>query len=148
MMLRRTCKARRSDGAPCRAAPLTDSDFCAMHDPQNAEAMAEARRLGGNRRKREVTVATAFDFQGIDSVEDIKRLILVAIVDTLALESSIARSRTIGYLSQVSLKAHEVGQLQDRIAALEAAKHQHHEPHPSVFDLDPEFDDPFPGESS
>jgi hypothetical protein len=145
MMLRRTCKATRSDGVPCRAAPLLGSDFCAMHDPQNAEAMAEARRLGGNRRKREVTVATAFDFQGIDSVQDIKRLILVAIVDTLALESSIARNRTIGYLSQVALKAHEVGELEERIAALEAAKHQHHEPHHSMFDLDADLDGPFPG---
>jgi hypothetical protein len=115
-----------------------------MHDPQNAEAMAEARRLGGLRRRREVVVSGAFDFAGIDSVADIKRLVVVAIVDTLALESSIARNRTIGYLSQVALKAHEVGELQDRIAALEAAKHQHREPHPSVFDA--AFDDPFPEE--
>jgi hypothetical protein len=145
MALRRSCRARRADGQPCRAAPLLDRDFCAAHDPADAEAMAEARRLGGLRRRREVTVSGAYDFQGIDSVPDIKRLITVAIVDTLSLEASIARNRTIGYLAQVSLKALEVGEFEERLAALEAAKHQHQEPHHSVFDLDADLDDPFPG---
>jgi hypothetical protein len=121
MLGRRSCKATRADGQPCRTAPLTDSEFCAMHDPQQAEAMAEARRLGGIRRKREVTVSGAYEFAGIDSVEDIKRLVVVAILDTLALESSIARSRTIGYLAQVGAKLLETGNLQERVRILEAA---------------------------
>jgi hypothetical protein len=124
-----------------------DRDFCAAHDPDNAEAMNEARRLGGLRRRREVTVSGAYDFQGIDSVPDIKRLIMVAILDTLSLEASIARSRTIGYLAQVSLKALEVGEFEERLEALEAAKHQHDGSHRSLFDLDTEDPFPLPGDS-
>jgi hypothetical protein len=117
-----------------------------MHDPQNAEAMAEARRLGGLRRKREVAVAGAYDFEGLTSVPQLRRLLEVAAIDLLALDNGIARGRAIIALVLAGAKLLETGELEERIAALEAAKHQHEEPHRSVFDLDPEFDDPFPGE--
>lgn len=35
------------------------------------------------------------------------------------LESSIARSRTLAYLAQMALKALEVGELEERVRALE-----------------------------
>jgi len=41
---------------------MADSEFCWAHEPANAEAAAEARRLGGMRHKRESTVATAYQF--------------------------------------------------------------------------------------
>ena len=45
--------------------------------------MAEARRLGGLRRRREVAVSGAFDFVGLQNVPDIRRLLEVAMLDTL-----------------------------------------------------------------
>jgi hypothetical protein len=147
-VVRRICQARRADGQPCRAAPLLDRDFCAVHDPANAEAMAEARRLGGLRRKREVTLAGAYDFAGLTSVPQLRRLLEVAAFDVLSMDNSIPRARVIVAVVLAGAKLLEVGELEERIAALEAAKHQHHEPHRSVFDLDPAFDDPFPGEGA
>jgi hypothetical protein len=54
-------------------------------------------------------------------VIQIRRLLEVAVLDTLSLENSIARSRTLAYLAQVALKTLEVGELQERLQALEAA---------------------------
>ena len=43
-----------------------------------------------------------------------------AVADTLLQENSAQRSRTIGYLAGLALKALEVGELEERLAALEA----------------------------
>jgi hypothetical protein len=43
-----------------------------------------------------------------------------ALFDSLRLENSNGRSRTIGYLLGFALKALEVGELESRLAALEA----------------------------
>lgn len=120
-MAARTCKQIKDDGQPCGAAPLHDDDFCFWHSPKYAEEAAEARRQGGLRRRRESVVAGVYNFEGLHGVEQIQRLLEIATVDTLALESSIARSRAIAYLAGVALKAHETGELEGRLKALEAA---------------------------
>ena len=74
----RTCKARKESGESCRAAPLRERDFCVFHDPDHQEAVTAARSAGGQRRKREATLATAYDFEGLTSVEKIRRLVEVA----------------------------------------------------------------------
>jgi len=115
----RTCNALKEDGSRCQAAPLLDGDFCLMHSPEHAEEMAEARRLGGLRRRREKAVSGAYDFDGLAAVDQVRRLLEIAALDTLSLENSVARSRTLAYLGQVALKALEVGELAERIDALE-----------------------------
>lgn len=119
MVISRACKSTKDDGGPCRAAPLQDSDFCFWHDPAHAADLAEAQRLGGLRRRRENTVSVAYEIDGLETVEQIRRLILIAVLDTLGLENSVARSRTVAYLAQVATKLLEVGELQKRLAALE-----------------------------
>ncbi len=97
-VMRRRCQGTRADGQPCGMAPMVDSDFCWAHDPSNAEAAAEARRVGGLRRKKEGTVAGAYSFGGLSNVHDIRRLIEIAVLDTLVLENSIQRGRVLAYL--------------------------------------------------
>ncbi len=108
-------------GAPCNATSLRDEDACFWHSPEHAEAAREARRLGGLRRRREATVSGAYEFEGLASVAQIRRLVEVAVIDTLGLENSIARNRTLAYLAQTALKLLEVGELDERVAALEAS---------------------------
>jgi uncharacterized small protein (DUF1192 family) len=115
----RACKALKDDGSRCQAPPLLDGDFCLMHSPEHADEVAEARRLGGLRRRREKTVSGAYDFEGLADVGQVRRLLEIAVLDTLSLENSVARSRTLAYLAQVALKALEVGELAERIDALE-----------------------------
>ncbi len=117
----RACSRRKDDGEPCRAAPVHGNEFCFWHSPDHAEEAAEARRLGGLRRRKEHAVSGAYDFNGLDSVSEVRRLLEIAALDTLSLENSVARSRTLAYLSQVALKVLEVGDFQERLQALEAA---------------------------
>ena len=120
-MAARACKFRKEDGEPCRAPPLQDGDFCLWHSPEHADEVAEARRLGGLRRRRERAVSGAYDFQGLGDVIQIRRLLEIAALDTLSLENSVARSRSLAYLAQVALKALEIREFEDRLQALEAA---------------------------
>ena len=121
LMKRRTCRAQNEDGEACRQAPIQGEDFCFWHSPEHSEEAAEARRLGGLRRRKERVVSGAYDFEGLQSVGDIRRVLEIAVLDTLGLENSVARSRTLAYLAQVALKALEVGDLEERLAAIETA---------------------------
>jgi len=121
MLGSRSCKARTEKGDSCRAAPMRDGDFCVFHDPDHTEVVQEARRAGGQRRKREATLATAYDFQGLTTIADIRRLIEVAAYDALGLENSINRVRALAYIAQVSTTLLEKGEMEERLQAVEAA---------------------------
>jgi hypothetical protein len=121
MAYARTCKARNDKGQPCAARPMRDSDYCVFHDPEHAEVVLEARRAGGQRRKKEAAVATAYDFQGLTSIEDIRRLLEVAAYDALSLNNDLGRVRALGYLAQVACTLLEKGETEERLAAVEAA---------------------------
>jgi hypothetical protein len=90
-----------------------------MHSPERVKEVQEARRLGGLRRRRESTISSAYQFDSLNSVEGIRRIVEVAVLDTLSMENSIARSRTLAYLAQVALRTLEIGDLETRIADLE-----------------------------
>ena len=120
----------------CQAAPVKDGDHCFWHSPEYAEDVAEARRLGALRRRREVAVSGAYEVNGLETVGDLRRLLVIASLDTLGLENSIARARTLGYLVGVAGKLLETGELEERLAALEAAHGQKTLPE-SVFDAEP-----------
>ena len=61
----------------------------------------------------------------------------IAVLDTLGLENSIARARTLAYLAMTAIKLLEVGELEQRIASLEAAVNGQKTPPESVFDVEP-----------
>ncbi len=131
------CSGAKENGQPCRAPKLRDSEFCLMHSPEHAEDVAESRRLGGLRRRREVAVAGAYDFAGLQTVADIRRLLEVAVLDTLGLENSIARARTLAYMATSAIKLLEVGELEQRLASLEAAVQGQKSLPESAFDIEP-----------
>ena len=110
--------------AACRAARLRESDYCFWHDPDHADEAAEAPRLGGLRRRRESVVTGTYAIDGLGSTRDIRRLLEIAVTDTLSLENSIARSRALAYLAQAALRLLETGELADRVGQLEAAMRQ------------------------
>ena len=119
--MRRPCGGVKADGSPCRAAPLTDSAFCAMHDPDNAEAVAQGRRLGGLRRKRESTLGAAYDLGDIRSAEGLWRVLEVAILDTFALDNGIQRVRTLIQGVRTGSDLKRTTDLEARMEALERA---------------------------
>jgi len=119
MMMRRQCTFRLPSGESCRTAPLRDSEYCRMHSPEHIKEVQEARRLGGLRRKRESTISTAYQFESLNSVDGIRRIVLIAVLDALSMENSMSRARTLAYLAQVALRMLEVGEMEERVAALE-----------------------------
>jgi hypothetical protein len=131
------CAGKKENDQPCRSPKLKDGDYCLMHSPEHAEEVAESRRLGGLRRRREVAVSGAYDFVGLQSVTDIRRLVEVAVLDTLGLENSISRARTLAYLATTAIKLLEVAELEQRLASLEAAVQGQKVLPESVFDVDP-----------
>jgi hypothetical protein len=115
------CTFVLANGTPCRATPMRDEPYCFWHSPAHEEEAAEARRLGGLRRRREKTVSGAYDFTGLGSVEAIRRILEIAIVDALGLDNSVARARVLIAGAQAATKLLETGELEARIAALESA---------------------------
>ena len=120
-MAARSCRAIREGGGPCRAAPLRDGDYCLMHSPEHAQEAAEARRLGGLRRRKDVTVTGAYELEGLDGVAALRRLLEIVAVDALSLENSIARGRLLIALVHEGANLLSVGELESRVAELEAA---------------------------
>src|SRR3990170_8434781 len=115
------CTFQMPDGRLCGATPLRDVPCCFWHAPEKEEEAAEARRLGGLRRRREKTVSGAYDFAGLGSVEAIRRILEIATIDALGLENSIVRARVLISAALAAAKLLEVGELEARIATLEAA---------------------------
>ena len=133
---KRQCAHQGDDGQPCGATPQRDLPFCFWHDPERREEAQEARRLGGLRRKRETALSGAYDFEGLDDVPSIRRLLQIAALDSLALDNGVARNRTIIAAAAAAAKLLEVGELEARVEALEAAVQPHDAPQP-VFDVEP-----------
>ena len=137
-MKHRGCTALKDNGQLCHAPKLQEGEYCLMHSPEHAEEMADARRLGGLRRRREVAVSGAYEFIGLESVADIRRILEVAVLDTLGLENSIARARTLAYLAMTAIKLLETGELEQRVESLEHAMQSQRALPESEFDRRPE----------
>jgi len=140
MVIKRRCAFRFATGEACRMAPLKEGEFCWAHSPEHAQEAQEARRLGGLRRKREATLSGAYDLEGLGTVNDIQRMVEIAGLDTLGMENSLARNRTLLYAASTALKALEVGEVAERLAALEqAVRGRRIDQEPAIFDMDAEL---------
>jgi hypothetical protein len=108
------------DGRACRAAPLRGESFCFWHSPDTADDLAEARRMGGLHRRKKRTVATIYGFGGLRSIEDHQALLETVVIETMALENSLARNSAVTRMIATGAKLIELGDLASRIAAIEA----------------------------
>lgn len=115
------CKSTTRNGQPCQAN-AGPSGYCWAHDPAYRERRRQARRDGGKARHgRRIHWSDDQLLAGIHigSVADVVSLLERVILDEMKLENSHNRNRTIGTLALAALKALEVGELEQRIAALE-----------------------------
>jgi hypothetical protein len=119
-LVNRGCTFEKAQGLLCRAPARRGESFCFWHAPDTAEEAAEARRLGGLHRRKKKTIATIYGFNGLRTVEDNQALLETAVTETFALENSIARNRTLIAAATTGAKLVEVGDHEERIAALES----------------------------
>src|SRR5450759_239999 len=118
MVIKRRCAFAKSDGEPCAMAPLRDRPFCFAHDPERAAEAAEARRLGGLRRRKEGTIAVAYDLPGLESVAGIRRLLDIVVTDGVGLDNGIPRLRVLISTAVAAMNLLKVGEPEERLAAL------------------------------
>ena len=85
-------------------------------------------------RRKKKAVASIDDFRGLRAIEDNQALLETAAIETLAIDNSIGRNRALAGMAATGAKLIELGDLTERVAALEAAAKQ------SVPPRDP-FDD-------
>jgi hypothetical protein len=117
-------------------APQHDRPFCFAHDPERAVDAAEARRMGGLRRRKEGTIAVAYDLPGLDTVAGIRRLLDIVVTDAVGLDNGIPRLRVLISTAVAAMSLLKVGELEERLAALEAVALDRRS------DGTPAFDDP------
>jgi hypothetical protein len=125
MVGRRACSALTSKGQRCEATPLRDDDVCFWHSPEHATEVAEARRLGGLRRRREATLAGAYDLEPITTIPALRRIVEIVIADGLSLDNTAVRGRLLLAAVQAAAKLIVDGELSDRVEQLEAVTHVH-----------------------
>ena len=114
------CQAITQNGTPCQAYAISGSHYCFHHDPAQASQRRQARRKGGRARHgRHVGPVGQAEPVTLDTMDDVATLLQQTINDTLKLENSLQRARTIGYLAGLVLKALEMSTLEQRVAALE-----------------------------
>jgi len=100
----RSCREQNARGEPCNATVLRGEAVCFWHSPDHAQEATEARRLGGLRRRREGTLHGAYDFDGLGTVADLRRLLEIAALDALSLDNSVARVRALTAIVQVGAR--------------------------------------------
>jgi hypothetical protein len=74
---------------------MHDGDLCFWHAPDHAEEAAAARKLGGQRRRRESTLAGAYELGPLDTIAGIRRILEIAVLDALGMENGVARVRLL-----------------------------------------------------
>ena len=100
-------------------APLDGSRFCFAHDPRKGRERAAARKRGGRNRQTPGATEKLRRAVSLGNVASIRAVLEEVVADTLAQSNSAQRSRAMGYLLGVGLKALEVGELEARLEALE-----------------------------
>jgi hypothetical protein len=108
------------DGRSCRAGPQRERPYCFAHDPERATEAAEARRLGGLRRRKEGTIAVAYNLPGLDTVDGIRRLLEIVSTDGLGMENGVPRLRALISTAVAATNLLKVGEFEERLTALEA----------------------------
>jgi hypothetical protein len=113
------CKARTQSGKPCRMKPLKGSKYCFTHDPANASERAKAHKKGGANRRVSHHGDSNNIPQEIKTLDDANKILSYTLAEVIPMENSISRGRLLIALYEAFLKSFEIGELEQRIAALE-----------------------------
>jgi hypothetical protein len=101
--------------------PQHERPYCFAHDPERAAEAAEARRMGGLRRRKEGTIAVAYDLPGLDTAEGVRRIFEIVRADLLGQENTIGRARALIAVGVAATNLLKTSDFEERLAALEAA---------------------------
>jgi hypothetical protein len=115
------CKARTKNGQPCQAQAIKGSKFCFTHDPSSGAARAKARKRGGERRRVSHYGNDSVIPKEVKTLEDANKILAYTLAEVVPMENSIARARVLLALFDSFVKSFEIGELEQRLTALESA---------------------------
>ncbi len=115
------CKAKTKDGQPCPNA-ASASGYCYTHDPARGRERAQARKLGGSHRRAPHGAMDPDTLPPkVRTLDDVLAVLDFALAEAMPLENSVQRGRLIVALAHVFIEAIKTGELETRLAAIEAA---------------------------
>ena len=115
----RRCKATTRAGDPCAMAPLEGQHYCFAHAPERAMERAKARKRGGKASATARLFRLPAAPEALRDVRAIQTVLERTVAETLVQRNSAMRSRAIGSLLLIALRGLEVGELAQRLEALE-----------------------------
>jgi hypothetical protein len=114
------CKGKTRNGAPCKMPVIKGTRLCFTHSPETRAAQAAARKLGGYRSATPHAGNVETIPAQIETIQDARALLAYIKDELLAMDNSIPRARVLLVLHDSFIKSLEIGELEARIAALEA----------------------------
>jgi hypothetical protein len=116
---KKTCAAKKPDGAHCQAASLPGTNFCFFHSPKHAAERRKAQSRGGMANRIATLPADAPDVK-IEDGADVVTLLCQTINQVRRGEIDPRVANAVGYLSNIVLAATAQRDLETRIAELES----------------------------
>jgi hypothetical protein len=115
------CEFVRRGGERCRARPRAGSAYCFFHDPAAAGERDAARRRGGVARSRRAAVLPENEPDlPLGTIADVVCLLGTTINQTRRGQIDVKVANAIGTLANVLLRGISQGDLEARLAAIEA----------------------------
>lgn len=114
------CKAKTTNGKPCKMPATKGGRYCFTHNPATRAAQAAARKLGGYRSATPHAGNPEAIPAEVASLADAGKILNYALAELLVMDNSIPRARALLALFDSYVKSFEIGELEKRIQALEA----------------------------
>ena len=113
------CTAKTTRG-PCKAQAMKGG-YCFTHDPASGAARATARKLGGQRNRTAHAGQADLLPATVKTIRDATKILDYTLAEIIPMENSIARGRLLIALVAGYINAFEIGELENRIMAIENA---------------------------
>ena len=117
---RKRCQATTRNQHPCRALAVANSRYCFFHDPAKKNQRREAQQRGGEANRGAVLPAATPDVP-LKTAKEVAELLASTTNRVLRGEVSPKVGSTVGYLASELRKTLDVGNLEERLARVEAA---------------------------
>jgi len=118
-MAAKRCSGVTKSGQGCRSWAVKGSDYCQAHDPGLAAQRAAWRKAGGEAR-----ATPEGEPVELLNMQDVRQGLSAVIGSTWKLQNTAERSRALCQLYLGALRTFEVGELEQRVAALEKVQEE------------------------
>jgi len=112
------CIGKTKSGSPCKMPAINGGQYCFSHSPGTRAQQAAARKRGGQNRSRHAGDPNTIPAE-IKSLNDAGKLLDYIVQELLIMDNGVPRARALLQAYELYLKSIEIGELEERIRALE-----------------------------